>query len=131
MFVKQVFLLSVLSMVVSCWQVIICNIHERRCLCSLVQVTKKGPAAIGNLIQVFFKRLESLGLENKQVPVILILEHSILMVYAFSFTPTSPLDLTHSGPIRIQTLIGLRGFILKMPTIAPHSVEHNFIPRLY
>ncbi|KAL9669245.1 hypothetical protein QQ045_006788 [Rhodiola kirilowii] len=37
-----------------------------KCLCSLVKEAKKGPAAIENLIQVFFKRLESLGIENKQ-----------------------------------------------------------------
>uniref|UniRef100_A0A7N0V3E0 Sister chromatid cohesion protein n=1 Tax=Kalanchoe fedtschenkoi TaxID=63787 RepID=A0A7N0V3E0_KALFE len=37
-----------------------------KCLCSLVGVARKGPTAIENLIQVFFKRLESLGLENKQ-----------------------------------------------------------------
>uniref|UniRef100_A0A7N0VN42 Sister chromatid cohesion protein n=1 Tax=Kalanchoe fedtschenkoi TaxID=63787 RepID=A0A7N0VN42_KALFE len=37
-----------------------------KCLCSLVGVASNGPAAIESLIQVFFKRLESLSLDNKQ-----------------------------------------------------------------
>lgn len=37
-----------------------------KCLCSLSKVAGKGASVIGYLIQVFFKRLDALGFDNKQ-----------------------------------------------------------------
>ncbi|KAJ8750135.1 hypothetical protein K2173_014050 [Erythroxylum novogranatense] len=42
--------------------------HDR-CLCSLSRVAGKGASVIEYLIQVFFKRLDSLGTDNKQLVV--------------------------------------------------------------
>lgn len=38
-----------------------------RCLCSLNKLAGKGASLVEYLIQVFFKRLDGLGIENKQV----------------------------------------------------------------
>lgn len=38
-----------------------------RCLCSVTRVAGKGSSAVEYLIQVFFKHLDSHGVENKQV----------------------------------------------------------------
>lgn len=40
--------------------------HER-CLCSVSKVAGKGASVIEYLIQVFFKRLGAIGVDNKQV----------------------------------------------------------------
>ncbi|XP_068654009.1 sister chromatid cohesion protein SCC2 isoform X2 [Aristolochia californica] len=37
-----------------------------RCLCSLSKIAGKGASVVENLIQVFFKHLDSLGIDNKQ-----------------------------------------------------------------
>ncbi|XP_022998261.1 sister chromatid cohesion protein SCC2 isoform X2 [Cucurbita maxima] len=38
-----------------------------KCLCSLSKVAGKGASVVGYLIQAFFKRLDSLGIDNKQL----------------------------------------------------------------
>lgn len=41
--------------------------HHHRCLCSLSKVAAKGASVVEYLIQVFFKRLDAQGIDNKQV----------------------------------------------------------------
>lgn len=43
------------------------SISQCRCLCSVSKVAGKGAGIVEYLIQLFYKRLDALGFDNKQV----------------------------------------------------------------